>query len=283
MSTWITLNGGPIPIEFTAHRFAGGRLHAVIAFTLMELLVVIGVISVLAALLLPVFTRTKERGQGVRCLSNLRQLQVAWALYADDSQERLVLNRGMFSTNPANLFDTWAAGNVAVLPDETNATMLTRSLLGPYAKNFFVYRCPSDPGNPPGTARVRSVSMNNYMGGIGMDIETNLFVYNARVADIRRPASSFVLLDEQPASINDGYFVVDLTTNYQSAQPWDMPANYHVKAGNFSFSDGHAETRRWQTALFQGPARVGHSVPGVNYDYVWLMRNTTVPLSGDWP
>lgn len=283
MRTGITLEGGPIPIEVGARRSVVGRLHAVIAFTLLELLVVIAIISVLAALLLPAFTRTKQRGQGVQCLSNLRQLQAAWALYADDFQQELVLNRGMFRTNPANLFDTWAAGNVAALPDETNANMLTKSLLGPYAKNFSVYRCPADPGNPPGTTRVRSVSMNNYMGGIGMDILSNLFAYNARVSDIKRPANSFVLLDEEQASINDGYFVVDLTTNYQSAQPCDMPAHYHVKAGNLSFSDGHAETRRWQTALFQGPAGGGHSGPGVNSDYVWLMRNTTVPLSGDWP
>ncbi len=125
--------------------------------------------------------------------------------------------------------------------------------------------------------------MNNYMGGIGMGILSNLFGYNGRVADIKRPANSFVFLDEEPTSINDAYFVVDLTTNYYSARPWDMPANYHVKAGNFSFSDGHAEIRRWQTPLFQGLASRGNSRPGLSADYVWLMRNTTVPLSGDWP
>lgn len=271
------------PINVGARRSIVGCFRTLIGFTLLELLVVIAIISVLAALLLPAFSRSEQRGQGVQCLSNLRQLQTAWIIYADDFQGRLVLNRGMFRANPANPFDTWAAGNVAVLPDETNATMLMKSLLGPYAKNSSVYRCPADPGNPPGTARVRSVSMNNYMGGIGMDIRSNLFAYSGRVTDIKRPANSFVLLDEEASSINDGYFIVDLTTNYDSARPWDRPANYHVKAGNFSFTDGHAQTRRWQTALFQGPAGRGHSGAGINADYVWLMRNTTVPLSGDWP
>ena len=114
-----------------------------------------------------------------------------------------------------------------------------------------------------------------------MSILSNEFVYNGRVSDIKRPANGFVFLDEEPRSLNDGYFVVDLSTNYFSAQPADMPANYHVKAASFSFSDGHAETHRWQTPLFQGVA--GKPSPGVNADYVWLMKNTTVPVSGDWP
>lgn len=253
-------------------------------FTLMELLVVIAIICVLAALLLSALNRVKQRGQGTACLSNLRQVQAAWGLYADDFQQRLVLNRGMFRTNPDNPFDTWAAGNVDGLPDETNALLLAKSLLGPYVKNCAVYKCPADPGNPPGTPRVRSISMNNYMGGIGMLIYSNDFVYNARLADIRRPASAFVFLDERASTINDGYFVVDLTTNYRLAQPNDMPANYHVKAGNLSFSDGHAETKRWQSPLFTSPpTRRPFGSASNNPDYIWLMKNTTVPVESDWP
>ncbi|MGA2656394.1 MAG: type II secretion system protein [Verrucomicrobiota bacterium] len=253
-------------------------------FSLLELLVVIAIICILAALLFPVLSRSRQRGQGTYCLNNLRQLQLAWAAYADDFQQRLILNRGMFRANPANLFDTWAAGDVADLPDETNVALLARSLLGPYAKNYSVYKCPADPGNPRGTARVRSVSMNNYMGGIGMDIFSNQLAYNARLQDIRRPANSFVFLDERASSINDGYSVVELTTNYSLLQPEDMPANYHVMAGSFSFSDGHAETKRWQSSYFaRSPSTAGPGGLSNNPDYIWLMKNTTVPLDSDWP
>jgi prepilin-type N-terminal cleavage/methylation domain-containing protein len=266
-----------------SRRSDSGQRHAA-GFALIELLVVIAIICVLAALLLPALNRSKQRGQGACCLNNLRQLQAAWGLYADDSQQRLVLNCGMFRIDPDHPFDTWAAGDVGSLPDETNTLLLARSLLGPYVKNYSVYKCPADPGNPRGTPRARSTSMNNYMGGIGMQILSNEFVYNARVADIRRPASAFVFLDERASTINDGYFVVNLTMDYSAIEPQDMPANYHVKAGNFSFSDGHAETRRWLTGLFTGsPTRYPSGPTSNNPDYIWLMRNTTMPLRGDWP
>src|SRR5713226_2849476 len=93
------------------------------AFTLIELLVVIAIIAILAALLLLVLSPTRQRVQGISRLSNLRQLQTAWTLYADDFQQRLVLNRGMSPANPSNYFDNWAAGNVAILPDETNVAL----------------------------------------------------------------------------------------------------------------------------------------------------------------
>ena len=70
-----------------AKRSTGGP-----AFTLIELLVVIAILCILAALLLPVLNRAKQRGQGAFCLNNLGQLQAAWGMYADDFQQRLVLN-----------------------------------------------------------------------------------------------------------------------------------------------------------------------------------------------
>ena len=54
-------------------------------FTLIELLVVIAIIAILAALLLPALGRAKQRAQRIECLNNLRQLQLAWIMYADDN------------------------------------------------------------------------------------------------------------------------------------------------------------------------------------------------------
>src|SRR6266511_976112 len=64
------------------------RLADRAAFTLIELLVVIAIIAVLAALLLPVLSKAKAKAQAVQCLNNLRQLQIAWYLYADDYKDR---------------------------------------------------------------------------------------------------------------------------------------------------------------------------------------------------
>jgi prepilin-type N-terminal cleavage/methylation domain-containing protein len=65
-------------------------------FSLIELLVVIAIIAVLAALLLPAIARSKEQGQRTACLNNTRQLMLAWIMYADDNDGRLVPNNWVY-------------------------------------------------------------------------------------------------------------------------------------------------------------------------------------------
>lgn len=63
-----------------------------LAFTLMELLVVIAVIAILASLLLPALSKAKSRARMIWCLNNKRTLGLAWTMYADENSETLVLN-----------------------------------------------------------------------------------------------------------------------------------------------------------------------------------------------
>ena len=274
--------GNPIRSAPPARR----QFRASRGFTLIELLVVIAIIAILAAMLLPALNKAKLRAQGVYCMNNEKQLLLCWMLYASDFNDRLVPNVGYAqSTTEYNVNGTWAYGKVSSLPDETNAALLTQSLLGPYTKNVGIYRCPADPGNPVGTPRVRSVSMNNYMAGVGGDIYSNNFTLFHKLGNVSQPDSRFVFLDERATTIDDGYFEVLMTTSYGDIQVNNLPANYHSLAGGLSFADGHAIVRKWTTALFQTPPTVslGTASSPNNADYIWLMQNTTTSIGSTAP
>src|SRR5690242_7907630 len=120
----------------------------------MELLVVITVIGILAAMLMPVLSRAKQRAQGLYCVNNTKQLMVALHLYADDSNGWLPPNPD-WATNRM-----WVKGEMENPNDATNVVLLKQSLLAPYdSGSIKIFKCPGDP-----SSHVRTYSMSQAVG-----------------------------------------------------------------------------------------------------------------------
>ena len=268
-------------------------------YTLIELLVVIGIIGILAGLLLPALSRAKARAQGAQCLSNLKQMQLAWTLYSDDNNGILPVNGSGWAAGQSADQPSWVAGYLSVVasPDNTNATLLIGKQyqkwgsLGGYSQEAKIYHCPSDTSRDAGSGlpRVRSVSMNGWINPGPNAVVSGRFrslpfdIYS-RLTDYSRmsPSDGFVFLDERPDSINDGWFMVDMES-YDPANPGglqirDLPAIYHNSATTFSFADGHAEFHRWRDArtLNLKFVKSGQPTPN-NRDVLWLMEHATRP------
>jgi prepilin-type processing-associated H-X9-DG protein/prepilin-type N-terminal cleavage/methylation domain-containing protein len=254
------------------------RLDVLAGFALIELLLVIAIIGILAGLLMPALARSKSKAESLTCIANLKQLSLAWTLYAQDHNDFLVNNHGVPETlarreNWANNVQDWENGQ-----DNTNIVYLTDSKLGPYCgRAHRIYKCPSDREPAANGPHIRSMSLNAMVGNPGE--LTNRFnpTYEQfyKASQVTKPSGIFVFLDENADTLNDGFFV-----NKLDDYLWgNLPGSYHNGGVNLSMVDGHVESHRWVVASTVHPvtrARVQAFAPDPKTDFEWLKERVSV-------
>ncbi len=260
-------------------------------FTLTELLVVIAVIAVLAALVLPALATAHGQSRSITCQNHLRQLQLAWLAYAGENQGHLVPNE---EGRPFGFWEgvrhSWVLGNAQ---RDTTPEGLQRGRLYAYIGHPGPYRCPNDSSTVTGQLqlkRLRSYGLNGELNyWIIADAQYGLPLLQTfrNEAQLRRPSATYGFLDVKAETIDSGIFGMpgpaaqteeELRRNLlelPSTRWLHLPGERHAGGANLSFLDGHVEAHRWKYTPKISISPSGHRP--VNEmdleDMRWLVRH----------
>ena len=215
-------------------------------FTLIELLVVIAIIAILMAILMPALNRVREQGKRAVCLSNVKQLALAWIMYADENDDVLVNGAIGYSDRDTG----WGKhkGEIAWVDElvregdepreERQREEIAQGALWPYVKSYGLYKCPTGRRGEALTYAImfsmNAVNHTPTQGVRGAHIKKRTDIYSPA------PAQRLVFIDE-------GWMTSDaFAVQYDSENWWDDPPVRHGDGTVVSFADGHSEHWKWK-------------------------------------
>jgi len=222
---------------------------------------------------LPSLSSAKAKGKQIGCMNNLKQLALGFQMYIADNEGRVLEN-----TPAGKGSNPWVSGNMKYPGDATNQVLIRQSKLFPYANHIGSYHCPADSSKAAASPRVRSYSMNGWMGSRYMENNSRpagfrTFVRENELA-AARPSTLWMLIDEHETSIDDGWFLVTMDDSRPFA---NYPATRHQHGYGLNFADGHVESKKLRdpgshTLDFS----VDPQISAKNSDWIQFKQITTV-------
>jgi prepilin-type processing-associated H-X9-DG protein/prepilin-type N-terminal cleavage/methylation domain-containing protein len=261
------------------------------AFSLMELLVVVAIIALLAALILPALALAKGKARSIQCLNNLKQWNLALAMYAADTED-LVPREGFYPNGRVRA-DLWAQVHDSIskdvwynaLPPYLNerSARAYASLASGQRPKFYqnrMFHCPSAnfrAGVAVDEQAFFSLAMNSKL--IQPPVPSGGGV---RFASIQQPADTVTFLD---ARVSLGENKVDpLQWDIDLGQPSIFASRFsdrHGDGGNLAFADGHVAWRTGRSVVETRPGRARGFAIFPDGDILWCADPFAEPNDPD--
>ncbi len=227
------------------------------AFTLVELLVVVAIIAILAAMLLPALGSARRSAQRIGCINDTKQLMMAWHLYGTDHNDGLPAN-GIADVAAVGDQRLWVLGTSHLQThDFTNRMFLLDrryAQFADYIQTPAVYRCPADRSRVDIGGKlfpkVRSYALNLFMNPV-MPTNFDFTMHFGNGTRYRKtgdlaaggPSELLGIVDVAPGNVCSPAFIIH--KGFFKDLFYHLPSGSHGIHGVVSFVDGHSDTHRW--------------------------------------